>query len=402
MSEALYNRLKVLRENRGIAGPPPRKSGPEAKPTAPSTVQGAGTEVKLPGWRRIAPGVQHRSIRQRVGGLLGLAGSEESYLFPPPKRDILFFDCETTGLSGGAGNLIFLFGFGYLEGEDLVVEQLFLEDFPDEPCFLEEIAGRLSEEYIYVSYNGRTFDGNLLRTRFLLNGIPFPIRYHVDLLYPARRLWRRRLESCSLGNVEQRVLGITRQEDLPGAEVPERYFVFLRTGDPGPLSEVFSHHAYDITSLARLAGAIDLLASGTFAPPPAVEDGLGLATFLCAGPTEKVRQRGIAKLEELLEEGERSQGSWSDGPFVARRLARYYRSQGTPDRLGRVWEIVYLRTGGIEAAVEYAKYLEHRERRFADALAVVGSVLERAEAGSLRRALEHRYARLSRKAAFQA
>jgi hypothetical protein len=391
MSKALYNRLKVLRDGRG-----------KLEAASQSAGRPAEGHLELPGWKRIAPGVFHRIVREDAGSLLSLAGSRESYLFPPPEARIVFFDCETTGLSGGAGNLIFLFGLGYLEEGSLVVEQLFLEDFPDEPYFLEEIAGRLSRDYVYVSYNGRTFDANILRTRFLLNGIPFPIRRQVDLLYPVRRLWRRRLESCSLGNVERGVLGIIRQDDVSGAEVPERYFTFLRSGDPAPLSPVFSHHAYDISSLVRLADAIDLLATGSFTPPPAVADGLGLATFLCAGPTEEARQKGIARLERLLEEAKTSQGPWRDGLFVGRRLARHYRLQGAVDRLGRVWEIVYGRAGGIEAAVEYAKYLEHHKRRFAEAVAVVERALQTAEDGPTRRALEHRRARLIRKIASQA
>ena len=394
MSEALYNRLKALKESRGdgrsVRGGESRGGRPSGEPPAGS--------LRLPGGNLVAPGGHHRTGREHASGVLSAAGTDSSFLFPPPQERLVFFDCETTSLSGGAGNTVFLFGLGYFEEREIVLEQFFLEDFPDEPDFLWALSDRLAPELTYVSYNGRAFDAQLLRTRFLLNGVPFPIRRHVDLLYPSRRLWRRCLESCSLGSIEANVLGIERREDLPGAEVPERYFDYLRRSDPTVLAPVFAHHLSDISSLIHLADTIDRLALGLLELSPRVFDGLGLATMLCGGVSEESRRRGIAALEALLETGAAAEGPWPDGIAVARRLGRYYRSRGDLPRVGRAWELVYRRTRSVEAAIEYAKYLEHQKRRYAEALAVVESVMEAAP-GPLKEALRHRQARLERRIA---
>jgi uncharacterized protein len=418
MSEALYNRLKALKESRGDRLLAARRNTPgETAPGgksrgaeqpadhrggtpsgAPSGGQPPGS-LRLPGWNLLAPGVHHRTVREPATGLLSAAGTDSSFLFPPPQERLLFFDCETTSLSGGAGNLVFLFGLGYLGARSIVLEQFFLEDFPDEPDFLWALSDRLSPDFTYVSYNGRAFDAQLLRSRFLLNGVPFPIRRQVDLLYPSRRLWRRRLDSCSLGSVEANILGIERREDLPGAEVPERYFDYLRRNDPSVLSPVFAHHLSDISSLVRLADTIDRLALGLVELPPRIFDGLGLATMLSGGVSDESRRRGIAALERLLESGAAATGPWADGITIARRLGRYYRSRGELSRVGRVWELVYRRTQSLEAGIEYAKYLEHQERRYAEALAVVESVLPAVPKGPLEGALRHRQTRLERRMA---
>lgn len=413
MSEALYNRLKALKESRSAKSSAPDLKAPGGKgrdtpasgdrrgPTDGGRPSGA---LRLPGWDLLGPGVHHRMVREPGAGLpsgtglLAVAGTESSFLFPPPHERLVFFDCETTSLSGGAGNVVFLFGLGYVEEGSIVVEQFFLEDFPDEPDFLWALSDRLSPELTYVSYNGRAFDAQLLKSRFLLNGVPFPIRRQVDLLYPSRRLWRRRLESCSLGSVEANVLGIERREDLPGAEVPERYFDYLRRNDPRVLAPVFAHHLSDISSLVYLADTIDRLALGLLELPPRVFDGLGLATLLSRGTTEEFRKRGIAALESLLESADTSGDPWADGIYIARRLGRHYRSRGDLPRVGRAWELVYRRTRSVEAAIEYAKYLEHKERRYAEALAVVESVLPAAK-GPREEALRHRRERLERRIA---
>ena len=168
------------------------------------------------------------------------------------RSDLLFFDTETTGLSGGAGNLIFLMGMAWIEGRRLTVEQVFLKDFPGEAEFLSLLAERLNRHRVFVSYNGRAFDAHLLRTRFLLNRMSFQLEQQTDLLYWSRRLWRRTLPDCSLGTVEREILGIHRELDVPGFEVPGIYLEYLRSGRPGRLDAVLEHNLQDVRSLAEL------------------------------------------------------------------------------------------------------------------------------------------------------
>ncbi|MBN2551625.1 MAG: ribonuclease H-like domain-containing protein, partial [Spirochaetales bacterium] len=166
--------------------------------------------------------------------------------------DLLFFDTETTGLSGGAGNSIFLMGMAWIEAGALSVEQVFLKDFPGEGEFLSLLAGRLNRHRVFVSYNGRAFDAHVLRTRFLLNRMALELEQQTDLLYWSRRLWRRVLPDCSLSTVEREILGIRRELDVPGFEVPGIYLEFLRSGRPGRLDAVLEHNLQDVRTLADL------------------------------------------------------------------------------------------------------------------------------------------------------
>jgi uncharacterized protein YprB with RNaseH-like and TPR domain len=200
----------------------------------------------------------------------------------PEPRDLVFFDLETTGLSGGAGTAAFLAAFGRLikkeaaetEGREapflLRVDQYLLLDYSGEPGFLEA----LMEEFkgaappgegagkppLVVSYNGKSFDAQILKTRCIMNGLLPPAYHHADLLHPSRRLWKRVLPSCSQGEIETAILGLDRTGDVPGALAPEIWFSFLRTGDFSSLGGICDHNIKDISGLARLFFALAAIA----------------------------------------------------------------------------------------------------------------------------------------------
>ncbi|QQO08276.1 ribonuclease H-like domain-containing protein [Breznakiella homolactica] len=188
-------------------------------------------------------------------------------------ESLLFFDLETTGLSGGAGTMAFLAAFGRFErpksrasrrgssaGEyRLRIDQYLLLDYPGECDFLEVVLGEFTaspELPLMVSYNGKTFDSQILRTRCLMNGMRQPVCLHADLLHPVRRLWRPVLASCSQGEIERFVLGIERKDDMPGAMAPEIWFDFLRTGETQALSGICDHNIHDIRGLASIFAAL--------------------------------------------------------------------------------------------------------------------------------------------------
>lgn len=173
-----------------------------------------------------------------------------------PSR-VLFLDTETTGLMGGTGTLAFLIGFAWFEDGALRAEQLLLTQPGREVPMLRRLAERLAEASAIVTYNGKSFDWPLLRNRFVLNRVPLPeVRGHLDLLHCARRVFKYRLESVRLVDVETDVLGFVRVGDVDGGEIPELYWQFLRTGDGSLLEPILEHNAHDVVALAAIMGRL--------------------------------------------------------------------------------------------------------------------------------------------------
>src|SRR5439155_3430827 len=120
---------------------------------------------------------------------LGLKGDA-----PRDWTDILFLDTETTGLAGGTGTYVFLIGLAHIANGELVLRQHLLRDISAESEFVEHLKRELEPYRACASYNGKTFDIPLLRTRFVM-AIRSELTVdesHLDLLHPARRLWKDR------------------------------------------------------------------------------------------------------------------------------------------------------------------------------------------------------------------
>jgi uncharacterized protein len=187
----------------------------------------------------------------------------------PARLPFVFFDLETTGLSGGAGTCAFLVGCGAFDGDGgFVTRQFILLRHTDERALLQMVGAELAQAGALVTFNGKSFDAPLIETRYLFHrlewtGADLP---HLDVLHPARRFWSEGgagETSCSLQNLEHLVLGARRAADVPGSEIPARYFQFIRTGDPRPLRAVLEHNRLDLLSLAGLtARLLDLVRRG--------------------------------------------------------------------------------------------------------------------------------------------
>ncbi len=169
-----------------------------------------------------------------------------------------FLDTETTGLAGGTGTYAFLVGVGAIEPEGFRLRQFFMRDFGEEASLLERLAEHLSRFDVLITYNGKAYDQPLLETRFRMARArhPFARLEHLDLLFGARRLWKLRLESCRLVELENQILGVERQGDLPGEMIPYYYFEYLRTKQAFRLVPIFHHNAIDILSLACLTAIV--------------------------------------------------------------------------------------------------------------------------------------------------
>lgn len=170
-------------------------------------------------------------------------------------HELLFFDTETTGLHGGAGNTIFLLGYARALAHEVRVKQFFLPGPHEEVAFYQAFLDDVKELKNLVTYNGKAFDWPQVKTRHTLlrDLVPkLPLFGHYDLLHGARRLWKDQLESCRLSVIEQEILQFSRTEDTPGYMAPLLYFDFLREKNPELIKGVLNHNEWDVLSLISL------------------------------------------------------------------------------------------------------------------------------------------------------
>lgn len=308
-------------------------------------------------------------------------------------RTAAFIDTETTGLSGGAGTAAFLVAVGFIEGDSFIVRQYFMRDFHEERALIRAVERDLERFDTIVSFNGKQFDVPLLESRFRLQRRVFrQTSRHLDMLHPGRRLWKARLESCSLQSLERGVMGFHREDDIPGAFIPERYFEYLRRKDGRLMVQVLEHNLQDIVSLAALTGEALAMVSEPGALPEDAFDVLSLG---------RVLER--ADLDERSEEAYRviaETGSGRARVDATVRLAYRSKARKEHDEAERLWRIAV----GLASAVahrELAMLLEHTRKDKAEALRIVDDGLDlvagRSDLASLEDDLLKRRGRLSRK-----
>lgn len=230
--------------------PRPRGARPEAtSPAAPVAIY----EQRIPIAQLGLEIIGRRAPEPLTLAQLGLRGEA-----PRRWEDILFLDTETTGLSSGAGTYVFLLGTARIEAGELVLRQHLLQDLGGERRFVQAITDEMSAFRACASYNGKSFDLPILRTRVVLalRAELSVDESHLDLLHPARRLWKDRFGSTTLRQLEASVLDDPRVDDIPGALIPERYFGYLRTRDERVLEPVLRHNAKDVISLVRIADRV--------------------------------------------------------------------------------------------------------------------------------------------------
>ncbi|MGC8826775.1 MAG: ribonuclease H-like domain-containing protein, partial [Anaerolineae bacterium] len=202
--------------------------------------------------------------RWPLGDLLQRSPETLARLLDPPEqapaldpRQIVFLDTETTGLAGGTGTYAFLVGIGFFSDDrTFTIRQYFMRDYDEEPAQMSALIEALEPFGALGSFNGRSFDVPILETRLALQRLPSRLSRlpHMDLLRPARRVWRRVLMSCALSSLEQAVLAVRRTgADVPSWMIPSLYFEYLQTGEAGPLAGVFYHNQQDILSMVTLA-----------------------------------------------------------------------------------------------------------------------------------------------------
>jgi len=346
----------------------------------------------------------HRHGAYRLGEMAALSAEalavlcEDADLGARPA----FLDTETTGLAGGAGTLVFLTGVGVWTGEGVELHQIFLRDPDEEGAAMAYLDALLADVTGLVTFNGRTFDLPLLKTRFILQKRPPRWRAlpHLDLLTVARRLWRDHLSSRRLGHLEEAILDVRRTAaDMPGWMIPAAYRRYLRTGATGEIRRIFYHNEIDILSLVTLLTHTARLLERPDAIKPAASEWVG-----------------IGRVYETVEQLDQAEAAWRralDADTLPDDLAaRLWRELGLrPKRAERWTEALDLwqqwakrQPHAVEPLVEQAKYYEWQAKDLQQALAATQRALARAEQWPQGRQrwhtiaeLRHRKERLQRK-----
>lgn len=353
-------------------------------------------------FREIAFPLDYRHGSGQLAELLSCCGADlvlpakEPALAEFVPAEALFLDIETTGLAGGTGTLAFLVGLGWYRNGRFVIRQYFLPDPSREAAMLHHITETMSRFPGIVTFNGKTFDLPLVRTRQVLHGMEEAAKgcFHLDLLPCARRLWKERLASCSLKSLETALLGLERVGDVPGAEIPAVYFHYLRTGDTDRLRTVFEHNVWDILSMVRLLAFAARAAAGKAVTHPADNFAVG----------KLYEEQGC---QEAAAEFYRKAASCRNRQLQYKaklHLSLLYKRQGKWQEAKAIWkELLRNRCENPVPYLELAKYYEHRAKNFSLALAMTEYLLAQGRhlapsGGQLsREALLYRRERLLRK-----
>lgn len=302
--------------------------------------------------------------RDVTGSLLARLALDETLGDVDASR-LVFLDTETTGLAGGTGTIPFLIGVGYFDGSAFVVEQWLLRRFGEEMPMLAALEARLASASGIVTYNGKSFDWPLLRTRYVLHRRRAPVvPAHVDLLHCARRLVKHRVSSTRLVELERALLGHVRVDDIDGALIPEVFMQLARHGHHPDVPRVLDHNAMDLVAMPALLARLAAQLTGTL-EGAAGEDHLACTRVLSRAGDED----GVMRFASFASE------AGDDDPAAHALLiaARHARSRGevaeTRALLERAHARATLDLTRAHVALALSKHFEHRERDLERAVA---------------------------------
>jgi uncharacterized protein YprB with RNaseH-like and TPR domain len=333
-----------------------------------------------------------------------------------PRVPFVFFDLETTGLSGGAGTHAFLVGCGWFENDGaFVVEQHLMTDFATERNMLTVVAEGLAGAGALVTFNGKSFDAPVIETRYLFHRLSSPCGQiaHVDVLHPARRFWGGDpVLGCSLVALERQLLGARRIGDVPGFEIPARYFHFIRSGDAQPLADVLEHNRLDLLSLAGVTARLLTLVHDGPGATSDVREALALGRVYERASDERAPCAYERALELATQAAHgvslrRSSSDWAGTrqgiqAEALRSLAVMLRRQRRFNEAAERWRLL-LEVPGCpsqmrrEATEALAIHHEHRDRDLAAAKMFALKSLETGAGPAWGDAVRHRLARIERK-----
>jgi uncharacterized protein len=311
-------------------------------------------------------------------------------------RSIIFLDTETTGLSGGAGTVAFLVGLGRWTESGFVIEQYLMRDYHEERAMLLGLQQNIADVQLLVTFNGKAFDIPLLQSRFVLARQRWPLAemLHLDLLHPARRLWKLRLGNCCLANLESQLFGIEREDDIPGHMIPPVYFRYVRTRNAHGIDNILSHNRQDIETLARLALRMGKIFSGQANQDLAPVDLFSAGRYAHAlGERELATRWNEAALLRGLPENHELEAK--------KAKAARLKEQKKYSEAAELWRDLSERSEGFleDVQEELAIYYEHRKGDLQEALSVSERALAQLQNQVTLRKWEHRRARVATKLA---
>jgi len=275
---------------------------------------------------------------------------------------VIFIDTETTGL-GGAGAVAFLIGVGRIIEEGFELLQYIIPDYSDETAMLEDLNSIFSDELTVVTFNGKSFDLPLLTDRLIINrvGRKLNFKHHLDLLHSARRIFKRRLQCCTLTNLERELFDFHRTDDIPGYLVPSVFFDWLNGEDLSMMNAVIEHNQLDIVSLFFLARLIAEAYSTTGGSLGYSEDLHSLSKWFD-------RRKEREKIEVVYNQAEMLSENMSAEAvlFYARSFKRLRRFDESIELLSKVTS--ENSRHGFLANIELAVHYEHRTKDLHKAL----------------------------------
>lgn len=277
--------------------------------------------------------------------------------------DFLFIDTETTGLSGGVGTLAFLIGVGYFNEGSFVIEQFMMSDYDGEREILDRFYKIVEDKRVLVTFNGKSFDIPLINSRSIMNRIrqPFNNMVHLDLLHAVRRQFKLRLVNCSLSNIEKEILGLNREGDIPGNEIPAMFFDFILTQNWDDMMPVIEHNMQDIKSMPAIMNCLCNMYELPFELEHAL-DRYSLARICGYESKDRMMQLLLSTID--LEQAK------YDLAFVLKRDKKY-------DEAIELFKELCSSDYSHTAYLEIAKYYEHRVKDYDKAYNIVQSYLDR-------------------------
>lgn len=303
-------------------------------------------------------------------------------------EECIFLDTETTGLSRGVGTIAFEVGVGEIMGNQIKITQMWMRDYDEEEDMLLRLNDLFAGKKAIVSFNGKSYDVPLLLNRFTLNRIHVSWRDlpQIDLLYPARRLYKLRLKQCNLGHLEEIVLGLYREGDIPGSEIPALWAEYLKTREEDLLLRVFDHNQQDVQSMAYLLQKL-YQAHQTPAEQMHMEDVFSLGRVYDKAGRFDVAERCYVSVE-----------AGSCRTLAGKALTRIYRKENrTQEAIKLLENMIAAGNGGIFPYVELAKLYEHRLKDPKQALYYTDQALSKTMESEQIQELMYRRKRLAEK-----